>query len=69
MGFIAQCWSARHRIVLLYKVTKSHRKPISKVRIIVFCSKSFCVHRNIRGELSRAKFPNPNTTFVKIHLT
>ena len=30
---------------------------------------NICVHGNVLGELSRAKFPNPNTTFVKIHLT
>ena len=34
-----------------------------------YISYSDCVHGNVHGELSRAKFQNPNTTFVKIHLT
>ena len=27
------------------------------------------VHGNVHGKLSRTKFPNPNTTFGKIHFT
>ena len=42
----AQCWRARHRIVFaemifLFKVTKSRQKAMSKIRIIVCCSKYY----------------------------